>query len=139
MSKYRYEGLLILNVKGKEDGAQKIIDRIEKDFKAEGCEVESVQKMDTRHFSYVAGDLDSGFYVNFVFKAAPAIGDFLVLGQRIGDEREQLDVRAEGAGQRFRALAALGLIRLGAARDVGQPGDFQRGAGDRQRNPCHHP
>ncbi|MEK0449867.1 MAG: ribosomal protein [Verrucomicrobiota bacterium] len=77
MSKYRYEGLLILNVKGKEDGAQKIIDRIEKDFKAEGCEVESVQKMDTRHFSYVAGDLDSGFYVNFVFKAAPASLDKL--------------------------------------------------------------
>ena len=72
MSKHRYEGLLVLNVKGKEDGAQKIIDRIEKDFKAEGCEVESIQKMDTRHFSYAKGDLTSGFFVNFVFKAAPA-------------------------------------------------------------------
>lgn len=71
MSKHRYEGLLILNVKGKEDGAQKIIERLEKDFKSEGCEIESVQKMDTRHFSYVAGKLDSGFYVNFVFAAAP--------------------------------------------------------------------
>ena len=72
MSKHRYEGLLVLNVKGKEDGAQKIIDRIEKDFKTEGCEVESIQKMDTRHFSYAKGDLDSGFFVNFVFKAEPA-------------------------------------------------------------------
>ena len=71
MSKHRYEGLLILNVKGKEDGAQKIIERLEKDFKSEGCEIESVQKMDTRHFSYVAGKLDSGFYVNFVFSADP--------------------------------------------------------------------
>jgi small subunit ribosomal protein S6 len=71
MSKHRYEGLLVLNVKGKEDGAQKIIDRIEKDFKAEGCEIESVQKMDTRHFSYAPGKLDSGFFVNFVFAAAP--------------------------------------------------------------------
>jgi small subunit ribosomal protein S6 len=67
MSKHRYEGLLVLNVKGKEDGAQKVIERIEKDFKAEGCEIESVQKMDNRHFSYVAGKLDSGFFVNFVF------------------------------------------------------------------------
>src|SRR5688572_5032147 len=67
MSKHRYEGLLVLNVKGKEDGAQKIIERLEKDFKAEGCEIESVQKMDNRHFSYVAGKLDTGFYVNFVF------------------------------------------------------------------------
>ena len=67
MSKHRYEGLLVLNVKGKEDGAQKIIERLEKDFKAEGCEIESIQKMDNRHFSYVAGKLDTGFYVNFVF------------------------------------------------------------------------
>jgi small subunit ribosomal protein S6 len=72
MSKHRYEGLLVLNVKGKEDGAQKIIDRLEKEFKAEGCEVESVQKMDSRHFSYVAGKLDTGFFVNFVFAAEPA-------------------------------------------------------------------
>ncbi len=77
MSKHRYEGLLILNIKGKEDGAQKIIDRLEKEFKAEGCEVESVQKMDSRPFTYVAGDLDSGFYVNFVFNAEPASLDKL--------------------------------------------------------------
>jgi small subunit ribosomal protein S6 len=77
MSKHRYEGLLVLNVKGKEDSAQKIIDRLEKDFKAEGADVESVQKMDTRHFSYAPGDLDSGFFVNFVFAAAPATLDKL--------------------------------------------------------------
>lgn len=70
--KHRYEGLLILNVKGKEDGAQKIIERLEKDFAADGAQVESIQKMDQRHLSYVAGDLDSGYFVNFVFSAEPA-------------------------------------------------------------------
>jgi small subunit ribosomal protein S6 len=73
--KHRYEGLLILNLKGKEDSAQKIIDRLEKDFTAEGAKVESVQKMDQRHLSYVAGDLDSGYFVNFVFTAEPAALD----------------------------------------------------------------
>ena len=29
--KHRYEGLLVLNLKGKEDSAQKVIERIEKD------------------------------------------------------------------------------------------------------------
>jgi ribosomal protein S6 len=29
--------------------------------------------MDSRHFSYVAGKLDSGFYVNFVFSAEPGV------------------------------------------------------------------
>ena len=70
--KHRYEGLLVLNVKGKEDSAQKIIERLEKDFATEGAKVESVQKMDQRHFSYVKGDLDSSYFVNFVFGAEPA-------------------------------------------------------------------
>ncbi len=70
--KHRYEGLLVLNLKGKEDSAQKVIERLEKDFATEGAKVESVQKMDQRHFSYVKGDLDSGYFVNFVFSAEPA-------------------------------------------------------------------
>jgi small subunit ribosomal protein S6 len=86
MSKNRYEGLLVLNVKGKEDGAQKIIDRIEKDFKAEGCEVESIQKMDSRHFSYVAGKLDAGFYVNFVFSADPGVVEKLQTKFKLDDD-----------------------------------------------------
>jgi len=86
MSKNRYEGLLVLNVKGKEDGAQKIIDRIEKDFKAEGCEVESIQKMDSRHFSYTAGKLDTGFYVNFVFSAEPGTVEKLQIKFKLDDD-----------------------------------------------------
>jgi small subunit ribosomal protein S6 len=73
--KHRYESLLVLNVKGKEDSAQKIIERIEKEIRAEGAEVESTQKMDQRHFSYVAGDLDSGYFVNFVFACEPTVLD----------------------------------------------------------------
>ena len=75
--KHRYEALLILNVKGKEDSAQKIIERLEKDFHTEGANVESVQKMDQRHLSYVAGKLDSGYFVNFVFESEPAALDRL--------------------------------------------------------------
>jgi small subunit ribosomal protein S6 len=86
MSKNRYEGLLVLNVKGKEDGAQKIIDRLEKDFKAEGCEVESVQKMDSRHLSYVAGKLDTGFFVNFVFSADPGVVEKLQTKFKLDDD-----------------------------------------------------
>jgi len=67
--KNRYEGLLVLNVKGNEDGAKEVIERLEGEFKKEGATVEQVQKMDRRQFSYTAGALDSGFYVNFIFSA----------------------------------------------------------------------
>jgi small subunit ribosomal protein S6 len=69
--KNRYEVLLVLNTQGKEDTVKDIVDRLESEFQKEGAEVEQVQKMDKRQFSYVAGSLDSGFYVNFVFHADP--------------------------------------------------------------------
>jgi small subunit ribosomal protein S6 len=69
--KNRYEGLLVLNTKGREESANDIIERLEGEFKKEGATVEQVQRLEKRHFSYVAGALDSGYYVNFVFDADP--------------------------------------------------------------------
>ncbi len=68
---HRYEALLVLNAQGKEDTLREIIDRLESEFRKEGAQVEQVQKMDRRQFSYVAGPLDSGYYVNFIFSADP--------------------------------------------------------------------
>jgi len=68
----RYEALLILNTKGGDDSAKEIIDRLEGEFTAEGAKIESIQKMDRRPFSYVAGKLDSGYFVNFIFEAPAA-------------------------------------------------------------------
>ena len=71
--KNRYEALIILNTQGREDTVKDIVDRLESEFQKEGAEIEQVQKMDKRPFSYVAGPLDSGFYVNFVFYADPQL------------------------------------------------------------------
>src|SRR5882762_3363123 len=71
--KNRYEALLVLNTRGKEDSLHGIVERLESEFQKEGAEIEQVQKMDKRQFSYVAGPLDSGFYVNFVFHADPQL------------------------------------------------------------------
>jgi small subunit ribosomal protein S6 len=67
--KNRYEALIVLNTQGKEDSVKEIVDRLESEFQKEGAEIEQVQKMDKRPFAYVAGPLDAGFYVNFVFHA----------------------------------------------------------------------
>jgi len=73
--KKKYEALLVLNTRGNEDGANKIIERIESEFKKEGADIEQVQRLERRHFSYVAGPLDSGYFVNFVFGADPQLID----------------------------------------------------------------
>jgi small subunit ribosomal protein S6 len=75
--KNRYEGLLVLDTQGKEDTVKETIERLEKDFAKEGAEMEGVQKMEKREFTYAAGHLNSGYYVNFVFRAEPAALDKL--------------------------------------------------------------
>jgi small subunit ribosomal protein S6 len=70
---HRYEALLVLNAQGKEDTLREIVDRLESEFQKEGAQIEQVQKMDRRQFSYVAGPLDSGYYVNFIFNADPQL------------------------------------------------------------------
>jgi small subunit ribosomal protein S6 len=71
--KNRYEALLVLNTQAREENVKEIVDRLESEFQKEGAEIEQVQKMEKRPFSYVAGPLDSGFYVNFVFRADPQL------------------------------------------------------------------
>jgi small subunit ribosomal protein S6 len=71
--KNRYEALLVLNSQGKEDTIKEITDRLESEFQKEGAQIEQVQKMDKRQFSYVAGPLDAGYYVNFIFNAEPQL------------------------------------------------------------------
>ncbi len=75
--KNRYEGLLVLDTQGKEDTVKDVIDRLEKDFKKEGADIEQVQKMEKRDFSYAAGPLTGGYFVNFVFNAEPTVIDKL--------------------------------------------------------------
>ena len=69
--KNRYEALLVLDTQGRDDTVKDVVERLEAEFQKEGAEIEQVQKMDRRPFSYVAGKLDAGFYVNFVFHAEP--------------------------------------------------------------------
>ena len=69
----RYEALLVLNTQAKEENVKEMIERLESEFEKEGAKVEQVQKMDKRPFAYVAGELDAGHYVNFIFHADPQL------------------------------------------------------------------
>src|SRR5205823_13886279 len=93
--KNRYEALLVLNTQGKDDTIKEIVERLESEFQKEGAEIEQVQKMDKRQFSYVAGELEAGFYVNFVFHADP---------QLITKLREKFELDPEVYRQHYQRL-----------------------------------
>lgn len=73
MSKNRYETLIVLNTKGTEETSKEIIERLEGEFKKEGAKIEQVQRLEKRQFSYAAGPLEAGYFVNFVFEAEPTL------------------------------------------------------------------
>ena len=69
----RYEGLLILDTAGREEGIKETIDGISDDINMLGGRVETVQKMDKRHFTRIADKkATSGFFVNVIFECVPA-------------------------------------------------------------------
>lgn len=70
--KNRYEVLLTLDVRGKEESVKDIIDRIEKIFKAEGAAIEQVQRLEKRDLAYEHNHSFSAYFVNIIFEADPA-------------------------------------------------------------------
>ena len=70
----RYEGLFILNTTGKEETLQDTIDKISTEIASAGGKVETVQKMDKKHYARVADKkFTAGNYVNVIFNAAPNV------------------------------------------------------------------
>lgn len=70
----RYEGLFILSMAGKEEALQETIDKISTEISSAGGKVETVQKMEKKHYARVANKKHTaGFYVNVIFTAAPAV------------------------------------------------------------------
>ncbi len=103
--KNRYEALLILNIKGSDESVKELIERLEGDFAKDGAKIESVQKMDRRHFSYVKGDLDSGYYVNFIWEGTPAILEKLRARFKLDADVYRQDYKKLGAKKAVAAAA----------------------------------
>jgi ribosomal protein S6 len=64
---------MALDTRGQEDGVKEIIERLEAEFAKEGATIEQVQKMDKRQLAYAPGNVESAYYVNFVFEAEPSL------------------------------------------------------------------
>jgi ribosomal protein S6 len=77
MTKRRYEVLVVLNTKGKEESINDLIETAEKQIKADQIELEQTQRLEKRHFAYVSRKQTSGYYVNFIIQAEPAQIDAL--------------------------------------------------------------
>lgn len=75
--KRRYETLLALSTRGKDESVKEIIERLEKTFAAEGAAVEQIQRFEKRELAYPLKHLNSAYFVNFIFEIEPRLVDKL--------------------------------------------------------------
>jgi small subunit ribosomal protein S6 len=67
----RYEALLALNTRGKEETVKETIERLEKTLQAAGAAIEQVQRLEKRELAYETRHLTSAYFINVVFSAQP--------------------------------------------------------------------
>ncbi len=82
----RYEALIALDTRGKEDTAKETIERLEKVIAAEGAVIEQVQRLEKRELAYESHHTKSAYFVNFIFEADPAVIDKLQKKLKLDDD-----------------------------------------------------
>ncbi len=65
----KYESLIVLNTKGKEDSVDELVGAVAKEMEEEGAKLDEIKQLGKRKFAYNARHLDGGHYVNYVFEA----------------------------------------------------------------------
>ncbi|MEJ6701338.1 MAG: 30S ribosomal protein S6 [Akkermansiaceae bacterium] len=68
----KYEGLIVLNSLGQEDGLNELVTSVAKEMEGNGAKMDEIQQLGRRKFAYNARHLDGGHYVNYIFEADPA-------------------------------------------------------------------
>ena len=71
--KRKYQGVIVLDVSGKEDSVEDLIGQVGREIEDEGGRLEQIDQLGKKDFAYNPKHLSSGFYVNYMFEAEPAM------------------------------------------------------------------
>ena len=85
MSKNKYGGVIALNTTGHEDKVDELVQLIGKEIESQGAQLEEIDQMGRREFSFNARHLASGHYVNYIFNAEPSALDKVRAALKLND------------------------------------------------------
>lgn len=69
----KYQGVIVINAKGKEESVDEMVSGIGQEIEEEGGKLEQIDQLGKREFVYNARHLSHGFYVNYYFEAEPSV------------------------------------------------------------------
>ena len=70
--KRKYEGLIVLNTKGKEDTVDALVSKLGHEFELEDITLEQIDHLGKKTFPYGSKKLTEGYYVTYHLQAEPA-------------------------------------------------------------------
>lgn len=70
--KRNYEGVIVLNTKGKDESVGTMVSTVNKELEGFGAELNEVEQLGRKEFVHNARHLEGGFYVNYKFSAEPS-------------------------------------------------------------------
>jgi small subunit ribosomal protein S6 len=70
--KRKYEGLIVLNTKGKEDTVDSLVSKLGREMELEGATLEQIDHLGKKKFPYGSKKLIEGYYVNYQLSADAA-------------------------------------------------------------------
>jgi small subunit ribosomal protein S6 len=92
----KYEGIIVLNTRGKEESIDDMIGDVGRTLESEGAKLEQIDRMGKKRLAYTPRKMDAGYYVNFFFEVEPSRLDVI---------RSRLKLHPDVFLQHFQVLA----------------------------------
>lgn len=81
----KYEAMIVLDMKGKEDTVETLVSQLSREFEQNGAKLEQVDNLGKRKFPYAPRHVESGYFVNFQFQSEPVAVDALKAKLKLND------------------------------------------------------
>ena len=95
--KRKYEGLIVLNTKGKDETVDTIVSNLGRDMELEGITLEQIDHLGKKKFPYGSKKLDEGYFVNYLFSAEAPVIEKLKAKLRLNTDVHQQHYQRVGA------------------------------------------
>jgi len=67
----KYDAVIVLDTKGKEDTVDTIVSQLSKEFENQGARLAQVDNLGRKKFPYAPRHVEGGWYINFQFESEP--------------------------------------------------------------------
>jgi small subunit ribosomal protein S6 len=83
--KRKYEAMIVLDMKGKEETVEQLVSGIGRDMEQSGAKLEQIDQIGKRKFPYNPRHVESGYFVNFQIEADGPVLDSLRAKLKLND------------------------------------------------------